>query len=51
MPAVKAGAEAGIRANLDVIGEIGEQVYGPRGPKGGAIEAWCDEVCSPASMR
>lgn len=40
VPAVKAGAEAGIRANLDVIGEFGETVYGPRLPKGGTLEAW-----------
>lgn len=48
MPAVKAGAEAGLRANLEVIGEIGEQVYGPRQPKDGAIAAWCDELVAKA---
>ncbi|MDC3959594.1 hypothetical protein [Polyangium jinanense] len=48
MPAVKAGAVAGIRANLDVVGEIGETTYGPRGPKGGSAEAWCDELVGKA---
>ncbi|MDI1437485.1 hypothetical protein [Polyangium sorediatum] len=48
MPAVKAGAEAGIRANLDVVGELGEQTYGPGRPKGGATEAWCDELVGKA---
>jgi hypothetical protein len=44
VPAVKAGAVAGIRANLDVIGEIGETVYGPRLPKGGTLETWHDAI-------
>ncbi len=44
VPAVKAGAEAGIRANLDVIGEMGEPVYGPRQPQGGTLEAWHDAI-------
>ncbi|MDI1448994.1 hypothetical protein [Polyangium sp. 6x1] len=48
LPAVKAGAEAGIRANLDVVGEIGEQVVGPRRPKGGTAEAWYDELVAKA---
>ncbi|MDC0744211.1 hypothetical protein [Polyangium mundeleinium] len=48
MPALKAGAAAGVRANLDVIGELGEQTYGPRQPKGGTAEAWCDELVGKA---
>ncbi|MDI1475063.1 hypothetical protein [Polyangium sp. y55x31] len=48
LPAVKAGAEAGIRANLDVIGEIGDTTYGPRRPKGGTAEAWCDALVGKA---
>lgn len=48
LPAVKAGAEAGIRANLDILGEIGETTYGPGRPKGGTAEAWCDELVGKA---
>lgn len=34
MPAVIAGAEAGARAQLDVVGELGERRYGPQPRRG-----------------